>query len=491
MAEAGRLQPLSYAVRGRTVLKYLGQLWVALALLTLVPMAVSLAYGDLGYAGRMTLAAGALAAVGLPLARLPAGPQIQTNEALVVVALTFITAAVAMAIPMMHLGLPFLDALFETISGVTTTGLSTTASVERMPRGFLFTRSWMQWYGGLGIVVFSLVLLMFEPGAAAQRLGGTDAEEEDLVGGTRAYARRVLAIYVVLTAVGVGVLLLCGVTPFSALVHALSAVSTGGFSVYGNSLAGLGPWGAQLAAIAVATTGAVSLPLYYRAFRDGWRVVPASMELRTLLATGLIFSALVAFFMVIDGGRPWPEALEQAPLMAFSAQTTTGFATLSVAGLDAASKLTLILAMLIGGNVGSTAGGIKTLRLLILLRLLQLLIQRTQMPRHAVVEPRLNGERLEHREIERALLVVLMFITVIVLSWMPFLAASYDPLNALFEVVSATATVGLSTGISAPALAPWLKAVLCLDMLLGRLEILALLVLLYPGTWVGRRNAAQ
>jgi trk system potassium uptake protein TrkH len=492
MAEAGRLEPLSYAVRWRVVLKYLGLLAVALALLTAIPVAVALAYDDLLYAGRMAAAAAILAATGLPLSRLAASARIQANEAMVIIALTFVVASVAMALPMMGLGLAFPDALFEAVSGVTTTGLTTLASVEHMPQGFLFTRAWMQWYGGLGIVVFSLVLLMFEPGTAAKRLAGTEAEEEDLVGGTRAYAQRVLAVYLVLTAAGVAALVLSGVGPFDALLHILSAVSTGGFSTHDRSIAAVGPWGTQAVLTAFATAGAVSLALYYRATLSGWRALLASPELRALLLAGLATSALLALFMTAKGQWTGQQALQQAPLLALSAQSTTGFSIFPVTGLDAASRVVLIVSMLIGGNVGSTAGGIKTLRFLIVLRLMQLLVRRTRMPPHAVVEPRLGGDRLEHREIERAFLVVLMFISVIVLSWLPFVAMGYDPLNALFEVVSATATVGLSTGISSAGLDPWLKGVLCIDMLLGRLEILAVLVVLYPGTWLGlRRNADQ
>jgi trk system potassium uptake protein TrkH len=133
--------------------------------------------------------------------------------------------------------------------------------------------------------------------------------------------------------------------------------------------------------------------------------------------------------------------------------------------------------------VGSTAGGVKLLRILILIRVIQLAILRTQVPRHAVVHPEVGGHPLEGPQIEHALLVLLLFPLVILLSWLPFLASGYAPLDALVEVVSAVGTVGLSTGITGPDLEPGLKLLLGLDMLLGRLEILALLVLVYPGTW--------
>jgi trk system potassium uptake protein TrkH len=139
--------------------------------------------------------------------------------------------------------------------------------------------------------------------------------------------------------------------------------------------------------------------------------------------------------------------------------------------------------MLSGGGVGSTSGGIKLLRLLVLLRVVQLAVLRAQLPRHAVVQPSLGGRVLESAQVEHALVLTLLYLGLVVLSWLPFLVAGHDPLNALFDVVSAAATVGLSAGVAAPDLAPGLTLVLTLDMLAGRVEVLALLVLLYPGSW--------
>ena len=168
-------------------------------------------------------------------------------------------------------------------------------------------------------------------------------------------------------------------------------------------------------------------------------------------------------------------------------QTTTGFSSLDVGGLQPLSKVILMLSMFGGGDIGSTAGGVKILRLLVLLRLLQFIIRTTGAPSHAVNEPWLGGRRLSQPEFVAVLSLLAMFILVILLSWLPFLALGYDPLDGLFEVVSATATTGLSAGIATPGLESALKGVLCLDMLAGRLEIVALLVLLYPGTWFGKR----
>jgi trk system potassium uptake protein TrkH len=115
------------------------------------------------------------------------------------------------------------------------------------------------------------------------------------------------------------------------------------------------------------------------------------------------------------------------------------------------------------------------------------MIQRTCLPLNAVIKPQIGGHSLEGHEIEHALVLILLFLVIILLSWFLFVAYGYAPLDALFEVVSATATVGLTTSITGPDLPLFLKAVLCMDMLLGRLEAVALLLLLYPRTWIGRR----
>jgi len=343
----------------------------------------------------------------------------------------------------------------------------------------------MQWSGGLGIVVLSVALL-FPPGIAAKRL--VDIEKaEDIIGGTRIYALRVLKVYLILTCLGVLLLILLGVGGFTALVHTLAAVSTGGFSRFDDSLSGLGSWVSQAAVILISFSGAVSLILYYRTIRQGLRKSIGDIEVRALVLSALISTFILAMCMGLWGSTAWRDVLRHAPLMAFSAQTTAGFSTVNVSELTPASKLVLILSMTVGGSIGSTAGGMKILRLLILIKMFKLTVIRTCLPQHAVLEPRLSGLRIESEEIGKALLVILLFIFVIVVSWLPFVIFGYDPLDALFEVVSATGTVGLSSGVTGPDLPSFLKGVLCADMLMGRLEIIALLVILYPRTWFGRR----
>ncbi len=485
----GRIDPLSYAVRGRVVLKYFGQFCLVAAILTSVTLLVAFLNGEFDLALRYALIILALLAIAFFFRRLPEPRNIQANEALVLTALIFITIPLLLSYALMGSGLPFADALFEAVSGVTTTGLSTLVSVEDKPPSFLFARAWLQWSGGLGIAVLT-VALIFGPGTVARQLVGF-ADSDDVTGSTKLYARRILIAYGLLTIFGFIVILLAGVAPFSALVHCLAAISTGGFSSHDQSLGAMSGWLPAAAVMAVSTLGAIPLALYYKSYRQGFRAslmtLAGDIQLRTVLILSAFSAALLWLLMSFGPGDAPTGSGGHAVLMALSAQTTTGFSTLTVADLDPAAKLVMILSMLIGGGIGSTAGGIKILRLLILLRLIKLTLIRICLSPHAVLEPRLNGKSLGDEEIHQALLLIILFGLVIFVSWLPFVIMGYNPLDSLFEVVSATGTVGLSTGITASGLPNLLKMVLCADMLMGRLEIIAILVLFYPRTWLGRR----
>jgi trk system potassium uptake protein TrkH len=475
------------AVRPRVVLKYLGQLMLVFAALGSVPLAASLVLGGSQSDVRLGAVLLGMLAVAVPLSRLPAPRQIQWNEALSVTALAFVLAPLAMTVPLTAYGISPVDAWFEAVSGATTTGLSTLVSVEEHPPLFLFSRAWMQWYGGLGIAVLSVALVMRHH-ASSKRLLQSSGEEA-MAATAASHARRVFGVYLLLTLAGIGLVWATQGDLFVALVHALAAVSTGGFSRFDDSLASLGGL-AQAAVMVLCLLGAVALPLYDNARRDGLRVFVKDPELRALFTATLLVALTLSILLHLSGGLPWGRALRDGLLLGASAQSTAGFSAMEVAALDPASKLVLIFSMFTGGCSGSTAGGVKLIRMLVLLRLIQLALRRTAAPARAVMDGHIGGERLQSEVLTNALLLLGLWVLVIVLSWFVFLLYGYDPLNALFEVVSATSTVGLSTGISAPDLAPALKLLLGLDMLFGRVEMIALLVVLYPPTWLGRRRTA-
>jgi len=481
MAES---ESLSYAVRPRVVGAYLGQLMVVVAALWTVPVAVAAVEREWSEAAVHAATAAALAALGWLIARRRPGADLQVNEALVAVAAAFIVTPLVLAAPMMLAGIGYLDALFEAVSGITTTGLSTLATVADKPRALIFAAAWLQWIGGAAIVVLSFVLL-FGQSASARRLTGVVAGRQDVVGGTRAYATVVIRIYLALTAIGVVALLVAGAGWFPSLALTLAAVSTGGFSPFDHGLDGESG-AVRAVVILICLTGAIAVPLYQQALSGKWRSAIADPELSALFLAALAAAVLLLLHGAVTPGSPPPGDLL---FTAFSAETTAGFATTPVSALDPFSKAVLIATMTIGGSVGSSAGGIKLLRLIVFVRLMQLMILRSRLtPRAAVARP-IAGRDWDDPELTLILVFIGLFFAVVAVSWLIFLWFGYAPLDSLFEVTSATATVGLSSGVTGPHLPAALKGVLCADMLLGRLEVLPLLVLVAPRTWIGQRRA--
>ncbi|PLX99647.1 MAG: Trk-type K+ transporter membrane component [Desulfuromonas sp.] len=477
---------LFYAVRLRNILHYLGQFLLIVAGLNLVNVLAALLFAEIRIGLNFLLVVAILGASGYLLMRIPHRGQLQFNEAMVIAALFFLLVPVISTLPLQASGVPFIDSLFETISAVTTTGLSTLGAIESRPHSFVFARAWMQWYGGLGIVILSLAMVL-SPGLSSMRLATLETEHDDLAGGTRAYAKRILLVYLVLTAGGFIVWLVLGGRPLEGLYYVLAAVSTGGFAPNNNSFADLAnlrlAWSVTLLCLA----GAVPLALYYTAANKGWRSLFSDIEFRAVLAAGVLTTVLLGGFIWLQE-RSLEAVLTHAPLMALSAQTTSGFSSMDPAALDPASKAVMIFAMSGGGGIGSTAGGFKLMRLLLLFFIMTRCVVRMGLPNRAVQTRKWGGKVIDDREILDALLIVFAFLGVVFVSWTAFLYYGYSPLDSLFEVVSATATVGLSSGVTAEMLPASLKLVLCADMLFGRLEFIAWMVLLYPRTWFGRQR---
>ncbi|MFP4515346.1 MAG: TrkH family potassium uptake protein [Desulfovibrionales bacterium] len=476
---------LRYAVRPRVLAKNFGHLCVMLGCLTAVPLLLAVFIADSGTVLRYGIVVAGLLAAGWGLTRIPERRRIQPNEAMTLGVLMFVFSPLLMTFPLTATGLEFADALFEAVSGATTTGLSMIENPDVMPQILVFSRAWMQWYGGLGIVVFSVALVV-RPGVSARDMAMPEAPRDAQLGGTHSFYKRLILLYAAITMVGVLVLIAGGLSPFSSVCYALSAVSTGGFAPDHDSMAGLG-WVPVVIVTLLTLLCAIPLSRYLSVRFKGWAQLWGGMQLWTILALVLLVSAAL-FFLPQGHGLSWGEHMFHSVVMGVAAQTTSGFSVVDVGALPPPAKMSLLVSMIIGGGMGSTAGGIKILRLLILFKVISSIVSRASLSRHAVYQPALGPLRLRDTEIQEALVVIILYIGFAVLSWIPFLFYGYDPLDSLFEVISALGTVGLSAGVTGPELPGVLKGVLCADMLLGRLEILIWLVVLAPGTWIGRHS---
>jgi trk system potassium uptake protein TrkH len=485
MNEGNGFRSLIYAVRLPVIARLLGRLALVLAILCLPSLIVALWFHEFAYLPTFTMIVLPLIVAGWLTRRLPDPTHLMRSEGFVVICAAFILAPLLMAVALEPSGLPLSGRIFEAVSAVTTTGLSIVLSPGDMHYTFLFTRSWMQWFGGLGIVVLSVVFLLQRSTAAYQLLDMP--EGQGFVSAAVVYARRILLVYLFLSVLAVLVCWWCFGDFFTGMIHGFSAISTGGFASREDSLASLS-FAAQFGVVLLCVMGAVSLSMYLRLWRHAWRDILRDQEFRWFFGLLLALCVILTLLGWWQDGSDLESAAETGVIMGFSALSTAGFANVNLAESSAAFKLVLIVSMFLGGCVGSTAGGFKIFRLIIVWQLLKTLLRRASAAQHAVIEPGIRGHKLTQEQIQGAMLTGCLLAVLIVMSWFPFLLYGYAPLDALFEVVSAVGTVGLSSGITAPDLPLFLKTVLCIDMIAGRVEVVALVCLFYPGVWLGNRN---
>nr|WP_281373786.1 potassium transporter TrkG [Parvularcula dongshanensis] len=389
------------------------------------------------------------------------------------VALAFPLALLVSSAPYLWCGLSLLDTVFEGMSGITGTGLTRYTDIDAQPFALHFLRAWQQWVGGYAIVTLTVALLPRRATAAQQMAESDIADDAGKDGDEKPNlaerAKQVTLVYGLLT---VACILLTWATGFpfhQALLHGLTAVSTAGFSSLNNSLTDV-PHVTTACLMAFALLGAVALSDYVR---------PAIERagLRKLGAVVFVLVSLSAVFGLgvfsIERSGPAPVALFDALQVASSAQSTTGFSSLAVPDLSASSKALLIVSMYIGGDLGSTAGGIKLMRFAALAFAL-----------YAVFRPRADLPDTPGDGAKGALRLIVAWAGFTVIGWLCLILAGHAPIDALFEWASALNNTGLTAGPSSEGTPPVLTRVaLILAMWLGRVEILAALLLLKPSVW--------
>lgn len=456
----------------RAVAHHAGAVLYVLAGSLAVPALAAIAFREPAEA-LLTAGTAALSLVSGRLLRRGPPPPLRLREAMALAALAYLLFAVGGAVAFLGVAGP-VDAFFESMSGFTTTGLSVT-DPEALPRSLVLLRALSQWIGGAGIILLSIVVLS-GPGSAAARLYAAELGRENMLGSVGATARALGLAYAGLTAVAYVALLAAGAGLYDGLAHALALVSTGGFSPFSASI---GAYSSSPIAVVTAVfmvLGAVSFPLYYLAWRGSWRRVYADAQVRLLAVLLALAGALfVAFEGTSDAGG--------AIFHAVSALTTTGFSLGDPAEWSGATRLLGIGLMLSGGSVGSTAGGLKLLRLLILVRVAGWSVTRVFLPPSAKVPLKIQGAVVEEAEVRQAFALTTSYGALLFVSALALAGAGVAIDDALFDTASALGTVGLSVGVVSADLADWAKLLLAFNMWAGRLELLALLVLLHPHNW--------
>lgn len=403
-------------------------------------------------------------------------------EALVVTALAYLLFSLLGAVLFLPVA-PFVDGLFEAMSGITTTGLSV-MPVESLPGTLLFFRSYSQWIGGAGIVIVSLMLLM-GPGLSAFRLYTTEYGEVNLAGDVKSTAKAVVKIYLVLTGLGFMVFWASGMNGFYALLHILSTVSTGGFSPFSESIGVYPSVVIRMAVVVFMVAGGISFVSYHALQNRRWRDFFRDLQLRALV---LMMGGATLVFFLAEG--IFSSDLPACLFHAASAVSTTGFGVTDSALWPAAMKFTTVLVMFVGGGAGSTAGGIKLFRLFVALHLIKRLAVRMLLPAEAKLSFTYDRRVVKDEEIMAAGGIIVLYLLFIGGTALALTSAGIGIGDALFESTSAVGTVGLSVGVTSRTLPAWAKLLLGLNMWAGRLEILPVLILLYPRVWIRKRRQA-
>ena len=472
-------------------LRLLGALLLFLAAALLVPLPFSLYYSD-GAAAAFVQAAAVSAVVGgLCLKFCRSSKELSLREGFAVVTFGWIVYALFGALPFIFSGaIPsLLNAVFETMSGFTTTGATILVQIEGMPQSILLWRALTHWLGGMGIIVLSLAILpmlgvggmqLFKaevPGPTADRLKPRIQDTAKLLWG----------VYVLLTAAEVLLLLAGGMSFYDALSHAFATLATGGFSTRNASVGAFGSAYIDWVITVFMFLAGVNFSLHYQALRGRIGEFFRNEEFIFYLALSSVATLII---MLVNYGTVYSSLAESLRFSAFqttSILTTTGFATANYEKWPVLAQYLLVFLMFVGGCAGSTGGGIKVARLLLLFKHAHVAVYRLIHPR-AVRLVKLGGVPVDREVMQSILGFFALYMGIFVLASLLMAASGMDLVSAGASVIATLGNVGPGLGTVGPVahyahIAPFGKTVLISCMLLGRLELFTVLVLFFPTFW--------
>lgn len=480
---------MNYAI----VFRLLGYVLMIEGALLLLPAAASLVYGEWMVLGVFLLTAAVSAGIGYALHTIkPRSKVFYMREGFAATSLCWVFISVMGAVPFVLTGcIPNpVDALFETVSGFTTTGASILPAVEGLPNGILFWRSFTHWIGGMGVLVFILMLIPVKNGTQMNlmRAESPGPSVSKFVPRVRNTAILLYKIYIAMTAAQIVLLLISGMRGFDALCISFGSAGTGGFSVLNSGCASYTPLQQWIITVFVILFG-VNFSFYYLVLCKKAGAAFGMQEVRAYILIVLASIGIITW-NISSMYSGFPEALRQASFQVGSIITTTGYATTDFNLWPELSKYILVLLMFVGACAGSTGGGIKVSRILILFKTIRKELQSIAHPR-SVKKIRMDGHPVEH-EVLRSINV--FFITYMVIFAISMLVISFDEfsMETNFTAVAATLNnIGPGMGDVGPmgnfgGYSMVSKAVLTFDMLAGRLELFPVLLLFCPSTWKKR-----
>jgi len=417
---------------------------------------------------------------------------IQGKEGLAIVGFGWILVSVFGALPFVLSGsIPsWIDAFFETVSGFTTTGASIVDDIESFPRGVLFWRSFTHWIGGMGILVFTVAILpmLGLGGFQVYKIESPGPMADRIVPRVRDTAKILYTIYTVITIIQVIMLVLGGMPIYDSVLHTFGTVGTGGFGIKSNSIGFYNSTYIHLVIGTFMIMCGANFSLYYSLIKGKWKDVIKDQELRLYLGIILISVILIAFNISnsMNYNSFWL-ALKDSYFQVGSIITTTGYATVDFDQWPTFSKLILFTLMFIGGCAGSTAGGIKNIRILILIKVIRREFYKMLHPR-AVIPIKVNSRSISNDTVAGIAAFFALYILIFILGTIVISLDGVDFESAITAVAATLGNIGPALGFAGPArtysqFSNMSKLFMSGFMLLGRLELLTLIILFNPSIW--------
>ena len=419
----------------------------------------------------------------------PRSTNLYTREGFVAVALSWIIMSIFGAIPFVLTGdIPFyVDALFETISGFTTTGSSILTDVESISKASLFWRSFSHWIGGMGVFVFIMAILPMMGGSTMNLMKAESPgpSVSKLVPHVKDTAKILYGIYIAITICEATILRALGMPLFDSLTTTFGTVGTGGFGIRNDSIAGYSP-AIQITITVFMILSGINYTAYFYILTGKIKELFKIEEVRWYLA--IIFGSVAVITWNVRSLYPtFSETLRHAFFQVGSIITTTGYATTDFDLWPALSKTLLVTLVFIGACAGSTSGGIKVSRILILLKTIRKELSLIIHPRQ-VKKIRMDGHPVDHETLRSANVFLVVYFVLLLTSMLLISVDEFDFSTNFTSVVTVLNNIGPGLNLVGPTqnfsiFSPFSKFVLMFDMLAGRLELFPMMILLMPSTW--------
>jgi len=470
-------------MRSSIILRLVGRFLQIFALMVSLPLLIGLYYGDSVFV-MSGFAISAISSLAIGYTTYISGNSIEdeaptVSEAMFATVLGWSLALMFGAIPFLtHTG--FVNAIFEAAAGLTTTGISMFLTPENLPKSLLFWRGFMQWIGGLGILTFFIAVLR-ESGGVTRRLYSAEAHKTDS-GSIRPSLKKSITdlwrVYGFLTTIFAAVYIGLGMSPFNSILHAFSAISTGGFSTISASIGGFN-LPIQIVTILFMFLGGVNFVLLYRFLRADYKPLLRNTELRLYFKIFLLISAFLILELFMSGVST-SGALLHGLFQSAAVISSTGYSTMAITSLSLALQIVLIGVMFVGGSLGSTSGGLKIFRLKTMIELLKTRIRAYKMPKSAINEVKIDREIVGESTVRTISVLFFTWIALIFLSTvLVTIADDVSLIGALSGSVSAAGNMGpvYMEGVEMVSLSDFSKIVWVIVMLAGRLEMLPVLAI--------------